>query len=472
MDFLDLNDQQRKIVEQGDGVVMVKAGPGTGKTKTLISRVAYLILEKHINPANILTLTFTQRAALEMKERLNLILGSNLPTITTFHGLAFNFLTGLVGEIKIISEEDQETLLKKVAGKSKVKISPRALSVIISQHKSTTNPSKKDSEMERLIVDYNKALNQQQLLDFDDLLMQMYKSLEEKNDKRRQLKNLYQYILIDEFQDTNDLQYQIIKMILKDSPNLFVIGDPFQSIYGFRGASAEVFKTLKDDFSAVCEETLGINYRSHSNVVQISNLLFPQSLTLQPASKKGGKVSLVKTLNEYSEADWVIRFISDKIGGTDLLKAQHLVTQVNFSDFAVVFRAHHLSGVLRKQFEESGMPYQIVKEDTPVEGDHIKLLSMHAAKGLEFKFVFICGFEEGLIPYIKNEADLEEEKRLLYVAMTRAKEELYLLYAKKRQKKPNQVSRFKTLLEHPNFLEVEDEAITKIIKKSQISLFN
>ncbi|MCL5784099.1 MAG: ATP-dependent helicase [Patescibacteria group bacterium] len=483
MDFSGLNDQQKRIVLNGDGVVVVNAGPGTGKTKTLTSRVAFLIGENGVDPQNILTLTFTQRASLEMRERLQKILGKNkLPLITTFHGFAYDFLIRLGQEVEIISEENREMLVKKIIKENKSRMSFRDLSLVISRYKNSLNSTQKDHEIEKLFKDYQKALVKKQLLDFDDLLLKTWKILKDDSNQRVKLQEQYQYVLIDEFQDTNDLQYQIIRLILKENPNLFVIGDPLQSIYGFRGASAKIFEKLHDDFPDTKTAFLEINYRSKSSIVNISNQLFSNT-NLKSFSRDLGNVAMIDTLNEYSEAGWIVSFINNKIGGTDLNSAQKGAEGANFADFAVIYRTHHLAYVLEKKFNESGLPYQIVREDTPVEGDHIKLLSMHAAKGLEFKYVFICGFEDGLIPYRHARGefadDLEEEKRLLYVAMTRAKDELYLICAKSRNKKYSKASMFKQNIKSNYLVEMEDQAIGKIlqkrqalkIKKSQMSLF-
>lgn len=473
MNSAKLNSQQKRIVETGDGPFMVVAGPGTGKTKTLTSRIAYLIANQKIGYEHILTLTFTKRAAAEMRERLKALLGKNLPKITTFHGFAFDFLNSLGQEIQIITEQEQEAIIKKIVQESSPKIKPRDLSLIISQHKSTIQPVKKDPIIEKLILDYQKALIELQLVDFDDLLLQTWQILQDQTQRKR-LQQLYKYVLIDEFQDTNDLQYQIIKLILNHKQNLFVIGDPLQSIYGFRGANSQIFETLKKDFPNTQEAVMEINYRSKKHIVQTSNQLFA-NVQLKAASEDLGRVAIINTLNEFSEAEWIVNFINQKIGGTDLIRAGESDNTANLADFAIIYRTHDLGRVLEDKFLHSGLPFQIVKEDTPVQGDHIKLLSMHAAKGLEFKYVFVCGFEEGLIPYEKD----EEERKLFYVAITRAKDELYLLQVKKRHQKDTQNSSFKKKIMHENLLEMEDENLEKTIqkrelakiKKSQISLF-
>lgn len=480
MNFSDLNPQQRKIIEESGSVVIVNAGPGTGKTKTLISKIAYLLENKKVNSQNILALTFTKRAAGEMKDRLQ-NLSENISLefleVKTFHSWAYGFLQSLGEEITIISREDCDKLIRKIIKESKLKIPAKDLSLIISKSKNHISFGI-NTEMKKLIDIYNKNLLENDLLDYDDLLLKIYKILIESESQRKKLQNKYQYILIDEFQDTNNLQYQIIKLISDSLKNLFVIGDPLQSIYGFRGADKEVFDQLKLDFPKSVEYFLEINYRSANNIVEVSNLVFPSSANIKSHKKENGKVSLIKTLNEYSEADLIINLINEKIGGSNLINAKDNDNHTNFADFAVIYRTHGLSRVLEDRFKTSGFPFQIIKEDQSVEGDHIKLLSMHAAKGLEFKFVFICGFEEGLIPH-QNAEDLEEEKRLLYVALTRAKEEAYLISAKKRNKKETQISQFRKLLES-GFLEaIEDEATGKILKKieknklkkSQMNLF-
>lgn len=464
MDILqNLNSLQQQIINE-DGMVIVKAGPGTGKTRTLTHRVAYLINQKRVSPENILTLTFTNRASQEMKDRLKNMV-DKLPVVTTFHGFAYELLTNSGDRINLISEEDKEKLIKNIRKQLKSKLTTREIDLQISCSKNSVN-GVVERQLLKIINLYQEELKNRGLLDFDDLIINVFNYLKENEEFRKILQNRFRYILIDEFQDTNDLQYQIIKLIL--GPNLFVIGDPYQSIYGFRGASSGIFTELKNDFPETKEFPLITNYRSLAHVVEMSNLLFKEAKLLS-FSKDPGNVSVIETLNEYTEADWVVRFVEEKIGGVDLLKTNSGIDEKTvFSDFAVVYRTHGLGRILEEKLNNSGMPFQVVKEDSPVEGDHIKLLSIHAAKGLEFKYVLLCGFEEGLIPYIRAEnfADLEEEKRLLYVAMTRAKEELHILYAKRRNGKKAIVSRFIDLLRSPELIVMQDKATERMLKKA------
>lgn len=484
--YFKMNPQQQKIIENGDGVVIVNAGPGTGKTKTLTSRIVYLIKNKNVTPRQILALTFTNRAAGEMRDRLKPWVGI-MPYITTFHGLCYDLLKNWGEEFEIILEEERDKLIKKIIKEHKIKISRHDFSTILSQVKNSTSQITLSSETSSIVNIYNEELAESKRLDFDDLIMKTWNILKNDETKRSALQKKYRYILVDEFQDSNDLQYELIKLLLNKERNLFVIGDPLQSIYGFRGANPHIFERLKKDFVQARDEFLEINYRSHSQIVEFSKCVFPELAKINAFSQTPGTVGLIETLNEYSEADWIVRFINEIIGGSELLNATDTGENklVDFSHFAIIYRTHALAHILEKQLSGSGFPYQIIKEDSVLEGHHIKLLSIHAVKGLEFDYVFICGFEDGLIPHErrskgeKKVVDLEEEKRLLYVAMTRAKKELYLLYAKKRNNQATTLSRFHPLFKSKNLVKILDSATDTIlkkrelykIKKSQMSLF-
>lgn len=580
----NLNDEQQKIIQSPAKQIIIKAGPGTGKTKTLINRITYLLNDLKTNPQDILVLTFTERAASEIKERLESLDADFkcLPFITTFHGFAHALLKNNRQNIQLISEEERHRLIRNIIRQKNVKLSTRKLSLLISLAKNTAQETELTHELKLLLGSYNQELQRLSLQDFDDLLINLYLFLRGQSTART---TKYSHILIDEFQDTNDLQYQIIKLLLSPTTYLFAIGDPLQSIYGFRGANPQIFQQLEKDFPKNFEAVLFRNYRSFTNLVQISNQLFPGLAQGVANSAAEGKVRLVKTYDESSEANWIINFINEKIGGSDLLQARDATScqPIKFSDFAIIYRTHNLNRALEKKLTLSGLPFQTVggyslyeekhisllcsllqflaegggqslpffpklsstklkqtaklltsqplsqlvnsllgiwqlpQPDNSInqflgniiqfdqypdslnrfinyyknlkaydyydaQSDKITLLTMHAAKGLEFKHVFICGFEENIIPFKRcgeEVADPEEEKRLLYVAMTRAKEELYLLSAKFRQGREGHLSPFAKDLEHPEFLTIEDNSTEKILKKkaalklkkSQLSLF-
>ncbi len=594
----DLNGEQRRAVESASPVIIINAGPGTGKTKTLISRISYLILEKHVDPSSILAITFTKKAAAEMKERLHQVIsGKKMPYISTFHSFAFDILS----QEKVIHLVDNrkrkeiiENLLKSnvFAGINK-KDADRTISLYkSSSRKRSDSPTKFDTVREKFVLDYNKSLKSQNLFDYDDILLEFYELLQIP-EKLQSLQNRFTYILVDEFQDTNEVQYEIIKKLFNQS--LFIIGDPNQSIYSFRGAGKKMFDQVNADFPEACIITLPTNYRSSKHIVHVSSLLFQQKFNLSAYRLLNGSVHLISVLDEYAEADFIIRTIGKLVGGTDLLHAETIADHTNtvcFSDFAVIYRNHRISNIIQEKLFNSGMPYQVIGDNNPYEqreikfiidclqfiyhrtdqtilkmadypfikgqeqikgfleqldskaklsilihklvqqfgllerikdnreeernlmqfqntmsrfdtntdgiikaieyvnylneheyyepySDKVTLLTMHASKGLEFKVVFICGFEDGIIPSKRFDSDQEEEKRLLYVAMTRAKDSLYLTSTQKRDRKPAIVSSFKKLITCEELIEMDDDATAQVkkrvekikIKKSQMKMF-
>ena len=641
MSFLkDFNPEQEKAVTTTQGPLIIIAGPGTGKTRTLIGRIAYLISAKQALPSKILAITFTRKAVEEIKQRLTFALAKNcktFPMVCTFHSLGYELLKLDNQQLKVISEAERWQLIRQLRqtefqNSPLEKLTLKEWSFLISKTKQNLSSSNLNSpEIKQLLEIYNEYLQKRQMVDFDDLLTLSLEKLKNESAFRKKLKERFDYILVDEFQDTNDLQYQLIQQLLSPEKNLCVIGDPLQSIYAFRGAKIEIFSQFRKDFPDHQEISLTTNYRSTEPIIKVSSSLFPTALPIKARLKIPGQVKLIETLNQYSEANWILAEINNLIGGIDFHKAGEVKnqkeTQANFSDFAVIYRLHGLSRNLEQKFIDSGIPYQIIggnslyqqpeicfiisilrhlikpddeaifkellqskfsqlteaivttiikvqkldstnlyktawsiikgsflnkkqkqkllafleslekilesfetqKVSETVEAiiqefnlrkqltdklrqlqnlnqfqgnilqfdqyadslqqllkyldcladsdfydiasDKVALLTMHAAKGLEFKYVFICGFEEGLIPFTKKSqelTDLEEEKRLLYVAMTRAKQGLYLLTARERNRnKLIKPSRFKKLFPALELTEVKDEAIEKILKKRQ-----
>lgn len=545
----DLNSQQRAAVTAGDGPVLIVAGPGTGKTKTLTARTAFL-LDSGVPPSTITALTFTNKAAHEMRGRVTALVGkkSQLPRIATFHALGHEILSDQTDQpLRFISEQDRLTLIRHLAKDTDKKgLGVRERAQAISRFKNTPSHGR-DQDLAQLAQRYDTALAEKGLHDFDDLLGKVHTLLSDDGALRSRLAERCRYLLVDEFQDTNQLQYELMRLFTTTS-NLFVIGDPLQSIYGFRGASGDIFDQFKADFPDHTPITLGTNYRSAPEIVRLSNAIFPKAPQLQAHQKDPGRVQAMQVLNEYSEADWILQQIEQHIGGTDMLKSHHADSDQQktrqFSDYAVLYRTHRLAKILEQKLAASGLPYQIVGEGSPYEQpliktilqalrfldggdppvmkelsasraktllqgidagqplsrlvqdivqklalDHdeddkrllyqfvstlvrfdtlpiadylrhiddiadqnfydsaaqaITLLTIHAAKGLEFTHVFLLGAEEGVLPHIrKNKAtDFDEERRLFYVAVTRAAQQLDVLHAKTRSAEPTKVSRF------------------------------
>jgi len=547
---MDLNDEQRRAAKVS-GVVLVVAGPGTGKTKTLTARIAYLI-GRGVAAQDILALTFTKKAAEEMQTRVKALI-PNPPKITTFHGLCYELLGS---DEKFVSELQRMQIIKSLPRPIALKgISTRELGLLISR---TKNSLQKDEVTAKMAMAYNAALKAQGLCDFDDLLVEVHKGLQNGD-----IAASYKHILVDEFQDTNRLQYEILKR-LGGKESLFVIGDPNQSIYGFRGASGDIFAQCKKDFLDHNVVTLTTNYRSVPAVINLANAIFPNQQALQAKNNHPGKVRAVQVLNEYSEADWVLAEIQKAIGGGDFLRAvsdDDRAKHRTLRDFAILYRNRSAGVALQKAIDASGLPYQIVGDGSPYEqpavaavvavlramqsgkteeldslspdnqrkaaelvqkyiavpphgvaekiiqtlglelsrdlsqllatlvrfktvqaaleyiddiaqsgfydpwADAITLLTIHASKGLEFSTVFLIGVQEGVLP--SERGDPNEEKRLFYVAVTRAKERLEVTYGKNRGGQPAQPSSFLAGLPLDTVTDPDMQAQTRRLRKHQ-----
>ncbi|HSE60972.1 MAG TPA: ATP-dependent helicase [Candidatus Saccharimonadales bacterium] len=532
-----LNTQQQRAVEAGDGPLIIVAGPGTGKTKTLTARISYLISSGRAKPGDILALTFTKKAAQEMAERV----GNPEVTLCTFHALCQRLLGG---EHAFVMEPERLAIVKSLPRPAELKgVSVRELGLLISRVK---NKVKESADVAKIAAAYTAELERRGLCDFDDLLLKARKLLQEEPAKRPS----YRYILVDEFQDTNALQYEILQLI-RGNDNVFVIGDPNQSIYAFRGASGTIFEQFERDFPDAARITLTTNYRSSPEVVAVSNVVFPGTAELRARSNVAGQVRAVEVLNEYSEANWVVSEIQRAVGGADMLQGSVDEAHHSLRDFAILYRNRKTATVVQKYIAESGLPFQIVGEGSPYERadiqeligmlraaheqnvakaspaaaaqrlaeqagldskevhqflstlvrfatlpealthldriaeDHfydpaaeaVTLLTIHASKGLEFSRVFIVGVEEGTLPHKK--ADEQEERRLFYVAVTRAKEQLDILHARRRAGENATVSRFVgelppsllPRLTDPQLATDQRRAQKRHAKRAQISLF-
>jgi DNA helicase-2/ATP-dependent DNA helicase PcrA len=571
-----LNADQRKAVETSDGPVLIVAGPGTGKTKTLTARVAHLIAEGRARPEQILALTFTKKSAEEMRLRVGTLLktegiqAKGTPHISTFHALCSELLGASAA---FVTEPQRLMLIKRLPKNGRFKgVSARELGLLISRAK---NMAEDDPELEKVVRAYDAALAELELMDFDDLLVRTRQLLETDDSTRQAVQARYTHILIDEFQDTNRLQYELLQL-LRGHDNVFVIGDPLQSIYGFRGASGSIFEQFRSDFPQAEAVTLGTNYRSAPEIVALSNALFTTAPQLQPHASRAGRVRAVQVLNEYSEAAWLVAEIQRAIGGGDMLRAvsdDDASMHRTLKDFAVIYRSRSAAVAVQKAVADSGLPYKVVGDGSPYEqpqvqvviallrathtketpelegftggqskavqalvgdadgvlphalagkivdtlgferspsllqflgslvrfrslaqavdyldaiaeinfydpaADAITLLTIHASKGLEFPHVFLIAAEEGILPH-KN-ADPSEEKRLFYVAVTRAKDNLDITYAAKRGGEPAEPSRFVAGLPQavlkpqtdPNFATDQRRVQKRAAKRSQQTLF-
>jgi len=592
--FNKLNDEQATAVKQTEGPVLILAGAGSGKTTTIISRLAYLIKGVGIPASNTLTLTFTNKAAKEMRERaLDMIPDlSYPPLLCTFHKfgllfLKFNIhLLGRKNNFVVIDTDDKKRIIKKINNELPTPL----IASEISRYKNsllTPDDAYKQSELfnyqqiAKVYEEYEKYLAENNLVDFDDLIALTYKLLEQNEDLAKATSDKYQYIMIDEYQDTNELQLKLLQKLCANHTNLCVVGDDDQSIYGWRGAHIRNIMEFDQDFDKTKTFKLQNNYRSREPILKVANALIEHNrsrLGKKLLATRGSGEEVV-TLNSNDENE-ESRKIATKIN-------KLIDSGVNAKDIAILYRVNVLSRSIEDGLNRAGIGYKLVggqrfydraevkdlisyirvitnfhddfsfkrivnkpkrglgkasvdkielaahaaqksifdfvktssivsleelvrkkntktlrafikdieevslvaKESTyefidvleetfklkdiykgqvdeqdrvqnmdefyalfrdfiknspesgldeflneltlqseqdQVEGESIYMMSIHASKGLEFEHIFIIGMEEGFLPLVGDGSDLEEERRLGYVAFTRAKDTLTL----------------------------------------------
>lgn len=581
----DLNPEQKKAVLTTDGPMIILAGAGSGKTRVLTYKVMYLMLEKKIYPENILMVTFTNKASQEMKERIQKFIGSledtalsGHPQVATFHSLCAKILRkeghniSLSKSFVIYDSSDQVEAIKEAMTHltiSQKDFKPYAILATISGAKNELISEDEYSTFARglfqqtvakLYPVYQKILKANDAVDFDDLILKTVKLFRENPAILDKYQELFQYILIDEYQDTNRAQYVLTKLLSQKWGNICVVGDFSQSIYSWRGADYRNLIKFKTDFAGTKTFSLSQNYRSTQKILDAASAVIAKNtshpvLKLWTENPDGESVELYEAVNEQDEADFIIRTIIDLgvsklsdvavlyrtnaqsrvveeaflhhgipyllIGGTrfyerkevkDVLSylrllvnpeesvANKRVTKIGKTRMAkfFVYQKNHLDpeqtptidlldGVLAatsyldlfdEKDEEDRMRLENIKElrsvalsfpnmteflenvalveqeynsDKANKGlrNGVTLMTLHAAKGLEFPIVFMIGMEEGLFPHsraLMDKSELEEERRLCYVGMTRAKDKLFVSHAKRRlyfgQRAMNTVSRF------------------------------
>jgi DNA helicase-2/ATP-dependent DNA helicase PcrA len=576
----DLNPQQREAVLCTDLPLIIVAGPGTGKTRTLTYRIAQLIANNGVAPEKILAITFTNKAAEEMASRLTHLLGTGIAkrlVIKTFHAFGAMLLresaeqAGLPPNFVICGDDDRQAILKQCYPNMKSVDITAWLEQISAAKNQLQGPDAPElsPEFAEIYDRYEAALNQKQTLDFDDLIIRLVRLLESQPDILQKYQQRFRWISVDEYQDVNQAQYRLLRLLVGPETNLCVIGDPDQAIYGFRGASRAYFLQFSRDFPTARTIHLSQNYRSTQLILDASGQVIEKDPTGERVKiwsefVDKTKLDIYHAATDKSEAEYVVHQIERMIGGTSYFSIDtgrvedDDATARSFADFAVLYRLNAQSQPLIEAFQRSGIPYQTVGQTPLVEYKEVKtvlaclwflhnptnsfhleqvasskkqrqtilsglaaieeraitpvsvliaqiqqlladrsalsfdekgserleqlrrratsfenrldefleatalhketdlydpragrvtLMSLHAAKGLEFPVVFIIGCEEGLLPYQRNERpDIEEERRLLYVGMTRAQQRLILTYAKNRylfgQQMNNPASRF------------------------------
>lgn len=602
---MGFNEAQAQAIQHTDGPCLVLAGPGSGKTLTIVNRVKYLIEKQKVGPEEILVVTFTRFAAAEMKSRLCLVMGKrDLPvTVGTFHGIYYGILKWAyrMNQENILSETEKYQILRGVINKERMEIFDEEdfiqdIVAEIGKVKNNRIPleefvSEKCSAdaFRNIYRNYERHRKELKKIDFDDMLVLCYELFRSRPDVLAQWQKKFRYVLIDEFQDINRIQYDVIRMLAQPENNLFVVGDDDQAIYGFRGADSELMLGFGKDFPDAKQILLGMNYRSTANIVQNSLKLIENNVEryskkleanreggsclhiqevkdpveeaeyvleeiqkckengikeeeiailfrvhtdaravveamverkipfqmkehlpniyehfiakdimayfrlatgkrrrqdflqvmnrpkryLGRDSVSGSQVSFEDMRKFYCDKDWMIdridqfewdvkmlmkmapyaaiQYIRKRIGYDDFLKEYAFTHQINRSDLnevlAEIEEAAKAFSSVEEWFahvEEYTETLKVKEKERNRPRPGVRLMTIHASKGLEFKQVFLIAANEGRIPYQKAKTDkeIEEERRLFYVAMTRAKDFLKICYVKIKNGKEVTPSRF------------------------------
>ena len=527
----DLDADQLNAVTTEHGRVGVIAGPGTGKTHTLTRRIAWLVGRKGVRPEEILALTFTRRAAAEMGERIASLLGAHAQAavITTFHGLAWRVLQEHSeqalgsGSVRVAAPEEVVALLQEARGLSR----QRAASEVSRVERLRRMESwQQDSRAREEVEAYRSVLRTRGLVDFTDLIVVCIELLETHAEYVEALRQRFHWVFVDEFQDIDRSQYHLLKLLVPPSGNLFIIGDPEQSIYGFRGADPQLFETFFNDYPDAVRITLRRNYRSTGTIVEGAVSMVRGKAAaggdFVAVGGRGEKIVIHRSPTDRAEAEFVAATIERLLGGATFFSLDSGRAtgaeeyQFSFADFAVLFRTAQQAEVIVEALSRLGIPHRVftgrpllshpiaarlldlleeagahwgaadveekvnsiletLKKETSDDGveplaahlqkmlaaggsfdelraalvlgtetdlwdpraDSVSLLTLHAAKGLEFPVVFIVGCEDGIIPLRfgsdRRAVEIDEERRLFFVGMTRAERLLLLSHADRRR---------------------------------------
>ncbi len=606
-----MNDEQKQAVKTTQGPLLIMAGAGSGKTRVLTHRIAYLLDEKDVSPYNVLAITFTNKAAKEMKERISHLVGPEAESIwiSTFHSMCVRILRrdidriGIERNFTIIDPTDQKSVIKEILKKQNIdskKYDPRtfigAISNLKNELKTAEYAEKEASDFHANMVasvykGYQEKLLRNHALDFDDLIMMTIQLFNRVPEVLEYYQNKFQYIHVDEYQDTNKAQYTLVNLLASKFENICVVGDSDQSIYGWRGADIKNILSFEEDYPNAQTIFLERNYRSTKTILTAANEVIRNNAERKPKAlwtdnNSGEKIKYYEATTERDEAEYVIRQILKKkqegyknqdiavlyrtnaqsrvleetflksnipytmVGGTkfydrkeikDILSYLRLISNSNddisferiinvpkrgigptsvqkIAQYAAMNQLSYFDalgevdfiGLSKKVTEEGAAFYEMMnnfmqqqeflsvteiveqileksgyrrmleneqtiesqsrlenideflsvprdyEKNTPVEEQSlmnfltdlslvadvddadleagVTLMTMHSAKGLEFKVVFIIGMEESIFPHFRSlqsgeEHEMEEERRIAYVAITRAEEELHLSHA-------------------------------------------
>ena len=370
-----LNEPQREAVYHTDGPLLILAGAGSGKTRVLTHRIAYLIEERNVNPWNILAITFTNKAAGEMRERVDSLVGFGSESIwvSTFHSMCVRILRRFIDRLgydnrfTIYDTDDQKTLMKEVCKKvaidTKVFKERSLMSAISSAKNELILPDEFELnaggdfaklKIAKVYREYEAQLKANNALDFDDLLVKTVQLLQTQPDVLENYQERFRYIMVDEYQDTNTVQFQLVRLLAGKYRNLCVVGDDDQSIYKFRGANIRNILDFEHEFLDACVIKLEQNYRSTGNILNAANRVIANNKgrkekTLWTANGEGELVHLRQFDTGYDEADFIAEDIKKEVRAG-----------ASYNDHAVLYRTNAQSRLLEEKFVAMNVPYKIV----------------------------------------------------------------------------------------------------------------
>ena len=443
MDITSLNDRQKEAVLYNDGPLLIIAGAGAGKTKTLTTKIAYLIEEENVNPHNILAITFTNKAAKEMKDRLYMLVGglAKKLQVSTFHSFGLKLLRenydalGYDKNFVIMDSDDSLTVVKKIIkdmGYDPKIYNPRAIRNKISSCKNEmTSPQAYEkyavSDYEKVVQQvyekYEIKLQRNNSVDFDDLLLLPIELFKKNKEILEKYQDLYKYLLIDEYQDTNEAQYILTKLLCAKNRKITCVGDDSQSIYSFRGANYKNILNFENDYKDAKTILLEQNYRSTSTILDAANQVIKNNKmrkdkNLWTARGVGEKIKYYRAYNERDEAQYVIRKIKELIN-----KGKE------YKDMAVLYRTNAQSRVLEEEMLKENLPYRVIGSFYFYSRKEIKdliayLRLIHNSKDNISLLRVINTPKRGIglktIENLQQKADLEETS--IYDAITSGKE--------------------------------------------------
>ncbi len=383
----NINPDQMKAISHGDGPMLVLAGPGSGKTFVITRRIRNLIEEKKVAPDKILVITFTKNSAEEMKARFDSLMGASYPvSFGTFHAIFFYMLRTTYGYdvSSIVKEKEKKQYLKQILDGMGVdddvySYEAQILSDISRIKNYGSNPGEagvryiSDDIFARIYDEYAEILKNHHKLDFDDMVLECRNMLLGNHRELVRWRENYKYILIDEFQDINPMQYDVVRLLARPSNNLFIVGDDDQSIYGFRGSKPGIMLGFMDDYKNAKKVCLSTNYRSHKEIVKTASCLIGNNTnrykkTLVAASEKQGMVRLYGFDNSLMECEYIVRLIS-----TQKRKG-------SLRDIAIIYRTNGAARLLTKALTDCKIPYSFREKpvsffDSEVARDILAILA-------------------------------------------------------------------------------------------------